>query len=152
MQDEFKQSNFRKMIAEDDFKYSMKKVAMAGVLTFVLLFMMISVPYMAYITYPVALLTGGTNPLVANLSILAYLLILSYLLLWFFVFRKRPVPRIPHLPCPHCAEGVDMFRDWECQKCGQSQGFRKYITEGCRRCGKMSEAYSCEHCNQPFSL
>ncbi len=152
MQDELRQSNFRRTIAEDDFKYSMKKVAMAGVLTFVLLFMMNTVPYMAYVTYPVALLTSGTNEMVANLSILAYLLILSYLLLWFFVFRRRPVPRIPYLPCPLCATNVEMFRDWECEKCGQSQGFKKYITEGCRRCGKMSETYSCEHCDQKFML
>ncbi|MDJ0808933.1 MAG: hypothetical protein QNJ48_02780 [Desulfobacterales bacterium] len=152
MQDEFKQSNFRRKIAEDDFKYSMKKVAAAGVLTFALLFLMNLVPVMAYITYPVAILTSGTNELVANLSILAYLLILSYLLLWFFVFRRQPVPRISHLPCPHCASGVDMFRDWECEKCGKSQGFKKYITEGCRQCGKMSDTYSCEHCNQPFAL
>ena len=152
MQDELRQSNFRRTVAEDDFKYSMKKVAMAGVLTFVLLFMINTVPHMAYITYPVALLTGGTNQMVANLAILAYLLILAYVLLWFFIFRKRPIPRIPHLPCPNCAADVNLFRDWECGQCGKSQGFRKYITEGCRQCGKMSEAYTCEHCDQPFML
>ena len=152
MNEELKQSNFRKTIAEDDFKYSMKKVAMAGVLTFVLLFLMRTLPFMAYITYPVALLAGATNQMVANLAIMAYLLILSYLLLWFFVFRRRPVPRIPHLSCPHCAANVDVFRDWECDKCGKSQGFNKYITEGCRQCGKMSDAYYCEHCQQAFRL
>ncbi len=152
MNEEFRQSNFRKTIAEDDFKYSMKKVAMAGVLTFVLLFMMNTVPYMPYITYPVAILTGGTNPLVANLAIMGYLLFLSYGLLWFFVFRRQPVPRIPHLPCPHCTVNVDIFRDWECEKCGKFQGFKKYITEGCRQCGKMSDTYRCEHCSEAFRL
>ncbi len=152
MNAELKQSNFRKTIAEDDFKYSMKKVAMAGVLTFVLLFLMNTLPFMAYITYPVALITRATNQMVANLAIMAYLLILSYLLLWFFVFRRRPVPRIPHLSCPHCTANVDVFRDWECEKCGKSQGFKKYITEGCRQCGKMSDTYYCEHCEQAFRL
>jgi hypothetical protein len=152
MNDELKQSNFRKTIADDDFKYSMKKVALAGGLTFILLFLMNTVPFMAYITYPVALVTGAANELIANLAILAYLLILSYLLLWYLVFRKRPVPRIPHMSCPLCDAQVDLFRDWECQKCGKSQGFKKYITEGCRQCGKMSETYTCEHCNQAFRL
>ncbi|MDJ0721242.1 MAG: hypothetical protein QNJ04_06410 [Desulfobacterales bacterium] len=152
MNDELRQSNFRKTIAEDDFKYSMKKMALAGGLTFVMLFLIRLFPFMAYITYPVALLTGGTNQMVANLAIMAYLLILSYLLLWFFVFRRRPVPRIPHLPCPLCDSQVDMFTDWECGLCGKSQGFKKYITEGCRQCGKMSDSYSCEHCNQAFRL
>ena len=152
MNEELKQSNFRKTIAEDDFKYSMKKVAMAGVLTFVLLFLMNTLPFMVYITYPIALITGATNQMVANLAIMAYLLILSYFLLWFFVFRRRPVPRIPHLSCPHCAANVDVFRDWECEKCGKSQGFKKYITEGCRQCGKMSDTYYCEHCEQAFRL
>ena len=152
MNDELKISNFRKTIAEDDFKYSMKKMAMAGVLTFALLFLINTVPYMAYITYPIALLTGATNQMVANLAIMAYLLVLSYILLWFFVFRRGPVPRIPHLPCPHCNASVDVFTDWECGKCGKSQGFKKYITEGCRQCGKMSETYLCEHCSQTIQL
>ncbi len=149
---ELKQSNFRKTIVADDFGFAKKKVALAGGLTIALLFITLKVPYAAYLTYPVVLLTKTASETVANLAILAYLVILSYLLLWFFVFRKRPVPRIPHLPCPYCDENVELFRDWECDKCGKSQGFRKYITEGCRRCGKMSEMYYCEHCDLGFLL
>ncbi len=152
MNEELRQSNFRKTITEDDFKYSLKKVALAGGVTFVLLFSINIFPFMAYITYPVALVTGGTNQLVANLAIMAYLLIISYLLLWYFVFRRQPVPRIPHLPCPLCANQIEMFTDWECGICGKSQGFKKYITEGCRQCGKLSDSYLCEHCNQAFRL
>jgi hypothetical protein len=152
MEGELKQSNFRKMIVEDDFGFSMKKVALAGALTIVLLFLTLKVPYAAYITYPIAMLTRTTSEGVANLAILAYLLVLSYLLLYVFVFRKKKAPRHTHLPCPHCSENVAVFRDWDCHRCEKPQGVEKYITERCFHCGKMQETYSCEHCNQAFKL
>ena len=152
MNDELKQSNFRKTIADDDYRYSIKKVAMAGLLTIALLFLMKTVPFMAYIAYPVALVSGSANEMVANLAILAYLLVLSYLLLYFFVFRKLKRIRKPHLPCPYCSENIKVFKDWKCDKCGKLQGVEKYITEGCFHCGKMLDTYSCENCRQKFVL
>lgn len=144
---DLKQSHFRKIIVEDDFKYSMKKVAMAGGLTFVLLFLMNTVPFMANIAYPVALVTASTSEAVANLAILAYLLVLSYRLLYVFVFRRKKAPRKPLLPCPHCAENIKVFRDWQCDQCEKTQGIEKYITERCFHCGKTRETFSWDHCN-----
>lgn len=152
MNGELKQSNFRKMIVDDDYRYSIKKVAMAGVLTIALLFLVNAVPFMAYIVYPVALVTSTTNEMVAKLAILAYLLVISYLLLAFFVFRKRKRVRKPQLPCPYCSENVKVFTDWECDKCGKAQGVARYITAGCFHCGKMLDTYACDNCRQKFVL
>lgn len=149
---DLKQSNFRRTIVDEDFGFSMKKVALAGVLTIVLLFLTLKVPYAAYITYPVALLTRSASEAVANLAILAYLLFLSYLLLYVFVFRRKKSPRKTHLPCPHCAQDIAVFKDWECNLCAKSQGVEKFITERCFHCGKMLETFSCEHCQQEFLL
>ena len=152
MNQEIKQSNFRKTIVADDFRRSIKKVAMAGVVTIALLFLMNTVPFMAYIAYPAAIVAGATNQMVANLAILAYLLVLSYLLLHIIVFRKQKRIRKPHMPCPYCSENVRVSRDWECDKCGKTQGVEKYITEGCFHCGKMLDTYSCNNCRQKFVL
>lgn len=140
------------MIVDDDYRYSIRKVAMAGVLTIALLFLINMVPFMAYIAYPVGLVTGSANEMVANLAILAYLLVLSYFLLHFFVFRKQKKIRKPHLPCPYCSENIKVFKDWECDKCGKLQGVAKYITAGCFHCGKMLDTYSCDNCRQKFML
>ena len=150
--DDLKQSNFRKKIVEDDFGFSMKKAALAGGLTIVLLFLTLKVPYAAYIIYPIAFLTRSATEAVANLSILAYLLVLSYLLLYLFVFRRQKSPRHTHLPCPHCEQRVSVFNDWECHRCAKIQGVEKHITARCFHCGKMQERYSCEHCHQDFLL
>jgi hypothetical protein len=149
---ELKQSNFRKTIVEDDFKFSMRKVALAGGLTMALLFLTLKVPYAAYIIYPITFLTRFASETVTNLAILAYLLILSYLLLYLFVFRKQKSPRHIRLPCPYCEQNVRVFKDWKCHHCAKNQGVEKHITERCFQCGKMQERYSCEHCQQDLLL
>jgi hypothetical protein len=152
MEGEQKQSNFRKTIVEDDFRFSLKKVALAGAITIVLLLLTLKVPYVAYITYPIVFLTKSASEAVANLAILAYLLVLSYLLIYLSTYRQRKSPRHTHLPCPHCGQNVAVFRDWECHRCAKSQGVAKHITERCFHCGKLQETYACEHCNQAFKL
>lgn len=152
MDGDLKYSNFRKTIVEDDFRFSMKKVALAGGLTIALLFLTLKVPYAAYVIYPIAFLTRSASEAVANLTILIYLLVLSYLLLYLFVFRKQKSPRHTHLPCPYCERSVSVFKDWECHRCAKNQGVEKHITERCFHCGKMQERYSCEHCHKDFLL
>ncbi len=149
---DLKQSNFRKIIVEDDFGFSLKKLAAAGLLTFVLLFLIYKVPYAVYITYPIVFLAKFATEGVTNLIIPVYLLVLSYLLLYVFVFRKRNLPRKTHLACPYCNQSVKVFKDWQCNKCSKSQDVEKYITETCVKCGKLLDTFSCEHCHQEFLL
>ena len=149
---DLKQSNFRKTIVEDDFRFSMKKLVLAGGLTIVLLFLTMKVPYASYIVYPVAILTRSASETVVNLAIMAYLLVLSYLLLYLFVFRQQKSIRHTHLPCPYCEQSVRVFKNWECHRCTKIQGVEKHITERCFHCGKMQERYACEHCHQDFFL
>lgn len=149
---ELKQSNFRKIIVESDFKFSLMKVAAAGLLTFALVFAIYKVPYVAYITYPIVFFTRSASEGVTNLVILAYLLLLSYLLLYIFVFRKRKPSLKSNFPCPYCNQSVQVFKDWECNKCSKSQSVEKFITERCVKCGQLLERFNCEHCHQDFVL
>jgi hypothetical protein len=145
-------SNFRRTVHEAEFKLTLKKVAMAGGLTIILLVLMNTFPGLAVIAWPVGYLTYGATEAITNIATLAYLLFLSYFLLWIVFFRKIQAPRPTHLPCPHCNADVALISDWTCDKCQQAQGREKYLTERCTRCGKPLARYACEHCRQEFLL
>ena len=59
-----------------------------------------------------------------------------------------------YYPCPYsdCGKMMFVIADWDCPKCGNTQGKQSLITDKCTRCPTRLDKAVCEHCLREFYL
>lgn len=57
-----------------------------------------------------------------------------------------------YVPCPLCDKSVNVYTQWRCDLCHNTQKKEKYITENCDHCERRLKSVFCEHCHGEIAL
>lgn len=57
-----------------------------------------------------------------------------------------------YIDCPNCGEKVLIKENWQCDHCGEYQGFPRHIDLPCVKCHRLLTKAVCEHCEKGFDL